>query len=343
MNALSAQPGDRAPGERDLWGAVENLELPLFLTDLRDFSVVGATSAFFSEVGVAQADVLGKDVFVLFEPPDRTRARAALGALAAGTIDFYRTHRQLAFSDSQVSIWVHVIDRGTRHYALAEVCRSSDLRVSPLVSYLGQRADRLAIGIVNHDGVVTAISSDVSSVTGIGADDLIGRPLLKESGSQLWRRLHAGDAEAGPCTISPSQMTLHLAERAHSVNCLLACLTGTDSYCFILYRVRDEPRSESPDRVAQLEQSLWRIAQEVQASGVFAGMNGVPDVDRFPQLGSLTTRQWEIVTRLLRGERVGTIAKELFVSPSTVRNGLSSVFAKFGVHSQSELLELLQG
>jgi two-component system nitrate/nitrite response regulator NarL len=56
----------------------------------------------------------------------------------------------------------------------------------------------------------------------------------------------------------------------------------------------------------------------------------------------LTVRQWEILTRLLRGERVPTIASELFVSQSTVRNHLSAIFERFGVHSQPELLALLR-
>jgi DNA-binding NarL/FixJ family response regulator len=53
---------------------------------------------------------------------------------------------------------------------------------------------------------------------------------------------------------------------------------------------------------------------------------------------SFSTRQWEILTRLIRGERVQAIADDLYLSPSTVRNHLSVIYRKFGVHSQSELL-----
>lgn len=96
-----------------------------------------------------------------------------------------------------------------------------------------------------------------------------------------------------------------------------------------------------PDRLAQLEQHLWRIAAEVQASGILNTLGGAPDLQRFPELGPLSTRQWEVMSRLMRGERVPTIASELFVSQSTVRNHLSIIFKKFGVHSQEELLALL--
>jgi DNA-binding NarL/FixJ family response regulator len=56
----------------------------------------------------------------------------------------------------------------------------------------------------------------------------------------------------------------------------------------------------------------------------------------------LSPRQADILTRLLRGERVATIAAELYVSPTTVRNHLTAIFRKFGVHSQTELIELLR-
>jgi DNA-binding NarL/FixJ family response regulator len=60
------------------------------------------------------------------------------------------------------------------------------------------------------------------------------------------------------------------------------------------------------------------------------------------KLQELTTRQWEILTLLVQGKRVPTIARELYISPSTVRNHLSAMFKKFGVHSQPELLEALR-
>jgi DNA-binding CsgD family transcriptional regulator len=330
--------------ERDLWHVVDGLDLPLLLIELTHFTIVGATKSFFSEVEFPESDVLGRDVFSLFEPTDRARARKALHALAAGTIDFYRTHRQLAHESSaksQVSLWVHVIDDGNRHYALVEFCRCENLRVSPLVQYLGNTPYRFAIGVLDANGIITSVSTEVENVIGVAADDLIGQPLLREPGDAFWNRLHEGIPESGPCQVSWPEEALHSREVVGQVHCLLACLSGSDSCCFILYRAQVTPERDRGDRAAQLEASLMRIAQEVRASGIFTGMKGVPDIDRFPQLGSLSARQWEVLTRLIRGERVATMASELFVSPSTVRNNLSAIYAKFGVHSQTQLLDLL--
>jgi DNA-binding NarL/FixJ family response regulator len=52
----------------------------------------------------------------------------------------------------------------------------------------------------------------------------------------------------------------------------------------------------------------------------------------------LSERQSQVLGRLISGERVSTIARSLFVSESTVRNHLSAIYRKAGVHSQSELL-----
>ena len=74
----------------------------------------------------------------------------------------------------------------------------------------------------------------------------------------------------------------------------------------------------------------------MQAAGV--GLPGTDHVYRDPALRGLSTRQGEVLRRLLRGERVPNIARELFVSQSTVRNHLSAIYRRLGVHSQTELL-----
>ncbi len=53
----------------------------------------------------------------------------------------------------------------------------------------------------------------------------------------------------------------------------------------------------------------------------------------------LSNREREVARALLSGYRVTTIARRLFLSPSTVRNHLSSMFHKVGVESQAELIE----
>ena len=95
------------------------------------------------------------------------------------------------------------------------------------------------------------------------------------------------------------------------------------------------------DRASRLEGHLWRIAVEVQAAGIgdlaLSGETWRPDA----ALTGLTRRQSEIIRGLRQGQRVHAIAQRLFVSESTVRNHLSAIYRKVGVHSQSELLARL--
>jgi DNA-binding CsgD family transcriptional regulator len=97
-----------------------------------------------------------------------------------------------------------------------------------------------------------------------------------------------------------------------------------------------------PERVANLERRLWRIAREFEGAGVLSAIANVADPYSMPGVADLSPRQWEVLTRLLKGERVPRIADELFLSQSTVRNHLADMFKKMGVHSQEELLDLFR-
>ncbi|HET9076765.1 MAG TPA: helix-turn-helix transcriptional regulator [Acidimicrobiales bacterium] len=105
---------------------------------------------------------------------------------------------------------------------------------------------------------------------------------------------------------------------------------------------REGSASSAAARAAVLERHMWRIAGEVAASGVAAGFHATPVLEDVPGLEELSPRQWEVLTRLLQGERVPGIAGQLFISQSTVRNHLTDIFRKVGVRSQEELLRLLR-
>lgn len=87
-------------------------------------------------------------------------------------------------------------------------------------------------------------------------------------------------------------------------------------------------------------------AQQVGRSGLHSsGLLGQPPIraaEAVPGLSRLSSREFEVVRMLLLGDRVPVIARNLYVSQSTVRNHLSSVFRKLRVRSQQELIVLLR-
>ena len=95
------------------------------------------------------------------------------------------------------------------------------------------------------------------------------------------------------------------------------------------------------NRAVELEHVLQHIARQIEATGVLEGM-WEPPGPRMPTLSGLSARQLEIVRRLLIGDRVPMIARQLFLSESTVRNHLTAVYRKLGVRSQQQLLSLLR-
>ena len=95
-------------------------------------------------------------------------------------------------------------------------------------------------------------------------------------------------------------------------------------------------------RANQLERHLWRIALEVRAAGLLPlSGQGVPE-RHIAKFEELSPRQREIISRLVAGERVAEIARAMYLSPSTIRNHLSAIYRKFGVHSQVELIAVLR-
>jgi len=84
---------------------------------------------------------------------------------------------------------------------------------------------------------------------------------------------------------------------------------------------------------------LDRIALELQAIGLAQDQpSTAPSSLSHPDLGELSAREREVLGLLLGGERVATIAPQLFISPHTVRNHLKSLFRKVGVGNQAELI-----
>jgi PAS domain S-box-containing protein len=96
----------------------------------------------------------------------------------------------------------------------------------------------------------------------------------------------------------------------------------------------------APGVGGDLAAHLERIANELHTISLFAGAQGVAGIPYdHPEIEQLSPREREILGQLVAGSRVPAIARQLFISPHTVRNHLKSIYRKLEVSDQAELIE----
>ena len=304
----------------DVVEAVAALELPLALINLSDFTVEAISNAGLKYLERPAASVVGYPVFDLLPETDRAKATAELEAMRDGAIDFYGGHLMArAPSGAEVPSrqWVRAVRFSGKSFAFIEVAPGAEARTSPLGRYLGRVPLTMAIGIVDSSWTITSISSEVVDLLDIAPNDLVGRLLLGAVGERDVGRLLDAGLKAGEVASVALGVKLRNGSGSWTqLRCVLTSLAGSGQRCFMLFP--DTPLEDSgtaSNRVEQLEVHLRRIAAEVEASGILVRLGSLPDARRFPEFRSLSLRQWEVLSRLLKGERVSTIAAALVSKP----------------------------
>jgi PAS domain S-box-containing protein len=86
--------------------------------------------------------------------------------------------------------------------------------------------------------------------------------------------------------------------------------------------------------------TLSRIGMELQSICLAAGASGMATVPlHHPELHALSPREIEVLSLLVSGDRVPSIAERLHISQHTVRNHLKSMYRKLEVGNQAGLIE----
>lgn len=345
--------------DRSLQNALGMYELAIGLVELNDFTLTSMSSAALRRLGLPAELVYGRPVIELLSEENREASRAALEALRDGVIDFYRAHRRLEPADTSglpYTVWARSVDFGDQRFALVEMAFADQTEpdqsergrtkpgqtfMSPIAEIVGYEPPSMALGTVDTSWIVTSISSDIVDLLGVEPENVIGTRLLGAvEQHDVQRLLEADLLVSDEYSVARSVRMRDAKGQWREVCCVLTSIAKPNDRCFILlpYEV---PNSDSSQRADILEQHLFRIAAELDASGVLQRVGDFPNPSHLPELAELTSRQWEVLRRLMRGQRVPTIASEMFLSQSTVRNHLSAIFERFGVHSQTELLALM--
>jgi PAS domain S-box-containing protein len=331
----------------ELADAVRASAVPVALLDLRSLHSVAVSRSGAELLGLDPEARVDVDIFDVLSDPDA--ARSALEQIRAGVIDAYEARRDLRRADGalvKAAVWVRVVDESPGR--LHAVVVFLDLEGARLGSCPGIDDVDATVGTVDGTRRIRLISSDVTTLLGYAPATCVGMALVdlvhpSDVGAlvELFRRVAADNASAG--------VRLRVRTASGSWRPVTVMLGPVDRdasaagfAALPVEPTRVDPRRSAVDRAAELERRLRRIAREVEAAGIIADAAQIPDPERVPGLADLTSRQWQILIRLLAGERVATIARELNLSPSTVRNHLSTIYGKLGVHSQVELIEKLR-
>jgi Bacterial regulatory proteins, luxR family/PAS fold len=312
--------------------AVDLLELPITLVDLKDFAIVGASEPARRYLAGATGSVVGRSVTELFVHDDDAEFLGPLRAMQHRDIDFFRAHRVPGNQDSTlapVTTWVRSIEVGDERLALVEITPATETQGSRIASFLGREPHAMVLGITDDSWVIASISSDIAELLDVAPDGFAGRNLLDLVHHDDVEKLRGADRFVNARSSVATAVRLRDGRGEwRRLCCVLTALATAIGRCFILLPDPDLPSVGEGLRVAQLEGHLRRIAAEVEASGVLQNVGTLPDSSRVERIGELSTRQWEVLARLLRGERVATIAREMFISQSTVRNHLSAIFER---------------
>ena len=340
-SASTSTSADRRAAELVRWSP-----LPLVLLRLPDGRTLEVSDAFTDFIGRSRADCLTMNVSDYSDDPDAARASFAL--IAARTLDSYtRRVRFVRPGAAPAASGVHVTawdDDGPRRRALGTILPEYGFPLEFDHDGHDVLPGIVVIGTLDEQWRIDRITSDGDGVFLHSPEDLLGTSALagvhaEDVGLLLMLAAHSA-ARAG-------RATARVRVRSRGGGWLLARITlqplagkGGAAYAFSL--CVDGGDSPPEPGAPTLEGVLERTQRDVRAAGLAAWLTALPSALQLRELSSLTTREYEILLRLASGHRVASIATELYLSQSTIRNHLTAIFRKFGVRSQTELLDRLR-
>ncbi len=345
---MTEQPRQPAASTRT---DVDTASVGLVTIDTGSQVITSCNDAFAQVVGRAGDDVLGCLITDFIDGEVRSVATAVIEGIRTGFISSVDGNVDLLSParTAGVDCWIRALgtDRPNQSALAAVIAANGTPASRAEVTELGFRPahidpTRMVLATLDEDWRIIDVTP--------GSAGRLGWPAPRSATvmPQLHELVHPADASTlegsfgrRSSTEAPDTFTLRLRgpdERWMAARVTVSPLRGQapPKFGLVVWRMHmEEPDVTESERVARLEDQLARIRHVLQATDQ-DGENGLADQS------DLTMRQREIVGRLLQGHRVDAIARDLYVSPSTVRNHLSAIFEKLGVTSQSALIELLR-
>jgi DNA-binding CsgD family transcriptional regulator len=286
-------------------------------------------------------------------PAERHSAELGFQALADGHLTGYqaiRTRARPGKPGQAFSVWVNAVNVSGARVGLASVNPAADhgSEFLPRPPMQGSREiGDVVLGTVDGAWRIDRISQDVTALLGITPEQCVGVPVLgaihpSDAPGFLAAVEHARRGERAVALIVRLSAS---SPRWCEVSAVFAVVSPEVPPPMAFALIRGGPGTGSAagaSREMRLEAHMLRIADELHAAGLLPKLGQLPALSGNPRLGLLTSREWAVLTRLLDGQRAAVIAEDLVVSQRTVRNHLSSIYAKLRVNGQVDLIRTLR-
>jgi PAS domain S-box-containing protein len=330
--------------EGELKQAVEAVAFPPLIAWDRDGNIRLANKSAADALGLPLGELVGKPLIDLAGPADEVQR--TITDFLEGRFAAVHTHRRIhrrSGEDIPVFATSRAVEVDGQMAGLSAFVPENEAGRAgrnPLRTWLDLVP--VAVGCTDSDWNIVMVSTEIRDLIDRTSAEVVGRSLLGLVDPEDVDDLRGSVAEQEePRSLPRIRFVLPNGEETDVCVLLAPRPETTPGTRFALVGRIESYYPQPVDRVADLELRLRRIGAEVRAAGLIDSA-AMPILQNHPELSDLSTRQWEILSRLLEGVRVPTIANELYISPSTVRNHLSMIFQRFGVHSQAELLEKLR-
>jgi DNA-binding CsgD family transcriptional regulator len=320
---------------QEILGVISHSQAPVMVLQVPSFVITAASPGAQELLEPIAQPVIGRSLL------DFTQGHptGAMPLLAAGRITGYESLQVLKVTGEPRRLWISALPgTGPARVVIAVMLKeAAPGRV--LVPWKDDEGLSPVIGSTDARLMVDRISSEVTDSLGYRADEIIGTSFLGLIVSEDVADVLLALAETSKHREGVTLRVGVVGADMVTVTCQLVLLPLTPSpSCAFALLTEDAAGPADGRAVADLITRLGRRIRGAMTSQAAASVPLRSDVD----LGPLSSRELEIVTLLMAGDRVSSIAKQLFLSESTIRNHLSSVFGKLGVKTQQELIERLR-
>ena len=328
--------------------ALEGSHYPALVLEVPSELIVAASPAASLVLDPTGGQVTGRPLEQFTADRPTTGPELFAGGRVNG-FEAFRVLRRAGGTNVRVRMWIRSFadEPPARHVLVVIDADQAGRRPSQVTA---GRESPAVVGTADAGLIIERISSDADSLFGWSVAELLGRPLITLVAEHDVSNCLAALGEA---SASQNGVTLYLDVRAShddtsggsepaAVGCevLLLPLHPAPSCAFVFLPT---PLKMSRAHVsADLPAILLRLGRGAEVAHLVRGATAGLTENDLPGLSHLTTRELEILTRLLDGRRVPAISAELFLTQGTVRNHLASIFSKVGVSSQQQLLTLFR-